>query len=212
MNKNRFIIISLATMLILACAVSTSPQAQPPVEQPPVVQATYTALPTYTPYPTDAAVVAASPTTAAPTSAPQSPAVNFTVSQWSGTLLQPWGSRINMTLIVLKVNGNTFSGKMSWRISECTALMALKGEIITDINTASEQNRWSQHPDFSSDKGGAWLKWTQTENQGDPNCYINSGDWWYAHVGSNNHLTAIRFMNDTDPAPANGGLDLTKDN
>lgn len=218
MNKNLIVILSVAMIFILACAIGgTTPQN----EQPPVSQPTYTPLPTYTPFPSQ--VVEATATTEAPPPSATSPITQpsgpaFTASQWSGTLVSSWYSfKVAMIMIVEKVSDTTFTGKMSWRIgnkAECTALMAINGEIFTDISTASEQNRWAFHPDFiSGDKSGTWLRWTQIENRGSDRCGTPPvGDWWYAHIRSDGHLIGIWFFNDTDPSPDKESfLDLTLD-
>lgn len=218
-NNKKWIAIGAGVFTLVICVglvalilLRPKPIAPPPAPTP-------TLLPTHTPYPTitveqptqtveqptQAVTVVDSPTA-------QPPASSFSVSQWSGSFLEPWGARVGMNLVVLKIKNTSFTGKMSWNFGDCAALMALNGEIITDVSAATEQNRWALHPDFQSgDKGGTWLRWTQTENQGNPKCYVNTGDWWYGHIGSNGHLIAIRFMNDTDPKPATGNLDLTLD-
>jgi hypothetical protein len=218
MNRNRALGLTLALALVLACTISigtpTAVPIQPPTNTASVNSfdhvATFVAQTVEAQKPAATATVA--PTSVPPTAPPPLPP--FGPSTWSGTLVQPWGTRIKMTMVVQKVESASFTAKMSWRYSSiCSALMALKGEIIEDLNTASEQNRWAQHPDYiTGDRDGRWLRWTQTENQGNPDCYVNVGDWWYAHIrNGDGHLIAIRFMNSTDPQPANGGLDLTLD-
>jgi hypothetical protein len=88
----------------------------------------------------------------------------------------------------------------------------VQGDIIQDVTTATEQNRWALHPDYQSgDKSGTWLRWTETESIGSGRCYLTiSGDWYYAHIKSNGHLIAIHFTNTTNSQPdRNALLDLT---
>jgi len=210
MNKNRFVILSLAMVFILACSFGSAPQTT----QPPVVeQPTYTPLPTYTPYPVEGAqqptqtqaAVAASPV-------PAAPQVNLLNTSWFGRF-RWFGSLNPVTFIIEKVTGDKFKGAMYWTFTECKVNERVDGDIYTDISAAPEQNRWAQHPDFvSGDKSGTWLRWTQNEAFGGTRCYLTiSGDWWYAHINSQGHMTGIHFTNSTNSVPDTGAtFDFTK--
>jgi len=164
---------------------------------------TQSPLPTFTPYPT--AVVAVPPTA-------QATPIPFTPSQWNGKF-RWFGSLNPVTFVIQEVNGSSFTGAMYWTFTQCRITERVEGEIYQDITTAPEQNRWALHPDFQSgDKSGTWLRWTQNESIGATRCYLTiSGDWWYAHIGSNGHMTGIHFTNSTNTEPDTGAtFDFTK--
>jgi len=208
-NRNR-IFITLAiglialSLVLTACGGGQSAAQPPAATQPPATQPPVATQPPAT----------QEPPTVQPTSA--QPAPEFKAGQqWNGTFLEPWGARTNMNLLVDKVDGATFKGKMNWIFSDathkCTALLLLNGETFQNVTTATEQERWSQHPDFANGATtGLWIRWTQTQQTvGNSNCGVNVGDWWYAHIGNDGTLLGIRFMNSTDAKPANGDLNLT---
>jgi len=225
MNTHRALLLTMMVSIALACSFSMgAPATATPAPSATAVSPSTETAPasldqigTFVAQTVEAQQTAGATEVIPPTEAPQIPLgtpVSFGPSNWNGSFLEPWGARVTMALVVLKVNGDSFTGKMSWRFSSfCSALMSLKGEIIQDINSASEQSRWAQHPDYiSGDLGGLWLRWTQLENQGNPDCYVNTGDWWYAHIGSSGRMIGIRFMNTTDPNPANGDMNLEQTN
>lgn len=204
MNHKRIIILPLAMVFILACSIGSTPQAtQPPAEQP-----TYTPLPTYTPYPTEASVDQPTPiaeAVASPTSQAQPVNINLANTTWFGRF-RWFGSLNPVTFIIEKVNGSKFEGAMYWTFTQCRVTEAVDGDIFTDISTAPEQNRWAQHPDYiNGDRSGTWLRWTQNESIGSTKCYLTiSGDWWYAHINSQGHMTGIHYTNDTNAVPDTG--------
>jgi hypothetical protein len=211
MNKNRALVLTLAISLILACSASlgtppaSTPTSAPPTTAPNTVTATAQVqdqLGTFV-----AQTVEAQPTSteaAAPTAVPptaQATPIPFTPSQWNGKF-RWFGSLNPVSFIIQKVNGSSFTGAMYWTFSICRVTERTEGDIIYDITTATEQNRWALHPDFQSgDKSGTWLRWTQNESIGATRCYLTiSGDWWYAHI-KNGHMTGIHFTNSTNTVP-----------
>jgi len=207
----KILVLSTMTLVILACALPASKAN--PTAAPTAGASTQNQIGTFVAQTVQAQQPALTEATVPPVLTPTSQvsAATFTPSQWNGSFLEPWGARVSMSLVIEKVTGATFSAKMNWRFSTCSALMSLTGEIIDNISTASEQSRWALHPDFrSGDTGGIWLRWTQLETLSGANCYVNTGDWWYAHIRSDGHMIGMRFMNPTDPQRANGDLDLTE--
>ena len=184
------IILSLSAMLFLREEASeTVPTPLPPTQTPIIITAT--PLPaTETPIPT--ATLALTPT----------PEVLFQPSQWNGTFR--WFGSVNpVTFIVDEVKGSKFSGAMYWVFPQCRITERVEGDVIYDIATATEQNRWALHPDFENgDTSGIWLRWTQNESIGSSKCYLTiSGDWWYGHINSEGRLVGIHFTNATNAVP-----------
>jgi len=205
MKTSRLLILTVGLIFVLACSVSTG--AEPTAVPPLVIPPTQAPLPTYTPYPTFTEVA---PTVVPPTAQPTP--VPFTPSQWNGSF-RWFGSLNPVSFIIQKVNGSSFTGAMYWTFSVCKVTERTEGDIIYDITTATEQDRWALHPDFQSgDKSGTWLRWTQNESIGATKCYLTiSGDWWYAHISSNGHMTGIHFTNSTNTVPDKGAtFDFTK--
>ena len=209
MNKNRAFVLTLAISVILACSVTMgAPTASTPTAVPPTIVPNTVATTTQTPDQLGTFVAQtleaqqptsteAPPPTAVPPTAPA-----FTPSQWNGTF-RWFGSLNPVSFIIQKVNGSSFTGAMYWTFSTCRVTERTQGDIYYDITTAPEQNRWALHPDFQSgDKSGTWLRWTQNESIGATRCYLTiSGDWWYAHISSNGHMTGIHFTNSTNIEP-----------
>jgi hypothetical protein len=218
-------VIAILTMFILACglpALSTTQSPVPPTTapntggataQPQNQMATFVAqtVEAQPPAATQPAATQAPTATTAP-QATQSAPIGIAVNQnWSGTFL--WNGYSNVVnLIIQKINGSSFTGAQAWSATQCRVTERTQGDIIQDVTTATEQNRWALHPDYQSgDKSGTWLRWTETESIGSGRCYLTiSGDWYYAHVKSNGHLIAIHFTNSTNTQPdRNAILDLT---
>lgn len=209
MNRHRVLVVAtLAMVFVLACAVSTGPGAT----EPPVAQPTYTPLPTYTPYPATEVVLPTQTEAVVLSPTPVAPQIALANTSWFGRF-RWFGSLNPVTFVINKVNGTKFEGAMYWTFTQCRITEAVDGDIFTDITTAPEQNRWAFHPDFESgDKSGTWLRWTQNESIGGQKCYLTiSGDWWYAHINSEGHMTGIHFTNTTNTVPDTGAtFDFTQ--
>jgi len=203
----KIIAISILTMFVLACALS--PTAAP--TSVPTLAAsttgpdqnqigTFVAQTLQAQQPT-AEVIASSttPPFGQPTPVP------FGISQWRGTF-RWFGSLNPVNFLIQHINGSSFSGAMYWQFTQCRVAERVEGDIIQDISSASEQNRWALHPDFQSgDKSGTWLRWTQNEDISGTICYLTiSGDWWYAHINSAGHMVGIHFTNATNIVPDSG--------
>lgn len=209
MNKSRALVLTLAVSLVLACAVTLGSPATPTAVPTTTATATVT-VPTVDQVSTSVALtLAAQPPTQAiqvlpPTNAPQPTALPITISpgNWHGTF-RWFGPLYPLTFTIVKVNDSTFTGTMYWHTDQCQITERVEGDIIQDITTATEQNRWKLHPDYQSgDLGGVWLRWTQNESIGGTRCYLTiSGDWWYGHLRSDGHLVGIHFTNDTNLEP-----------
>lgn len=198
---------ALALILILGCAfvfmrwnaAKATPTATAEATQAPVI-ITATSPPVTDTHPTMM------------TEQPTQMAVAITPSSWFGRF-RWFGSLNPVTFVIEKVNGDKFKGAMYWTFTECKVNERVDGDIYMDISAAPEQNRWAQHPDFvSGDKSGAWLRWTQNEAFGGTKCTLSiSGDWWYAHINSQGHMTGIHFTNSTNSLPDAGAtFDFTE--
>ena len=170
--------------------------------------------PTNTPLPASTLIPSAIPsvvftvaiptkTTVPPTAQPTP--IPFEPSQWRGTF-RWFGSLNPVNFIIQEVNGPSFTGAMYWQFTQCKVTQRVEGDIIQDITTATEQNRWALHPDFQSgDKSGLWLRWTQNKDISGSICSLTiSGDWWYAHINSDGHMVGIHFTNSTNTEPDTG--------
>src|SRR3989304_3135163 len=149
MNTKRALISMVGIIFILACSVAVGthpPQPAQTIQPTTAPLSTYTPLPTYTPFPTFTEV--APPPTAVPPTA-QATSIPFTPSQWNGTF-RWFGSLNPVSFIIQKVNGSSFTGAMYWTFSACRVTERTEGDVIYDITTATEQNRWALHPDFQS--------------------------------------------------------------
>lgn len=202
----KMFVVPILMMFILACGIVAPTTVPPPTTAPNTVAATESQdlISTFVAQTVEAQLPAATETslpTAVPPTAQATP-IPFTPSQWNGTFL--WFGSINpVSFIIQKVNGSSFTGAMFWSFPQCRVTERAQGDIIQDITTATEQNRWALHPDFQSgDKSGTWLRWTQNESIGATRCYLTiSGDWWYAHITSNGHMIGIHFTNSTNAVP-----------
>lgn len=210
MNRNLVLGLTLAVFVILACSmVSGAPTAA--TEIPATAPDTSAATPqtqdqmaTFVAQTVEAQQPVATETSA-PTAIPptiQATPFPLALSQWSGTFR--WFGSVNpVTLVIQKVNGTSFTGAMYWTFTQCRVTERVEGEIIQDITSATEQDRWAHHPDFQDgDLSGTWLRWTQSQSIGATRCYLNiAGDWWYAHITSNEHMIGIHFTNSTNTQP-----------
>lgn len=202
MNKNRALILTLAMAFILACTVSSPPQAT--ATQPPVVeQATYTPLPTNTPQPTF--------TTAAPIDTLE-PTIVIVPSitppalpqTWDGFYNQTGYGRVGIQLLIESMTDNAFKGKMLWLPSKWYNLIInrMNGEYVQDFGDSFEQGRWSKHPDFQDGiSNGIWLKWTETETISGNTLFTMNG-WYYAHIRNDGTMAGIYYFNAKETIPA----------
>ena len=216
-QMKKIFLVAILVMSISACGV---PAAVPPNSAPPtsapnsaataaqgqIDMATYVAqtVQAQQPAATLPATATQAPTaTAVPPTAQSASVVIAAGQNWNGVV--NWqGYTYPVDLAILKVNGSSFTGAMVWSAPICRVTTSVKGDIIQDITTATEQNRWALLPDFKSgDKSGTWLRWTQIDSIGSTRCYLTSmSDWWYAHIGSDGHVTGIHFENDTATQPS----------
>jgi hypothetical protein len=221
----RMFVLAILTMFMLACVIpglSTAQTPVPPTAAPNVAatsadtqgqMATYVAQTMAAQQPAATQVPAATqaPKATAGAQSTQSTSSAIAVNQnWSGRFL--WFGSVNgVNFIIQKISGSSFTGAMAWSFPQCRVTERTQGDIIQDVTTATEQNRWALHPDFQSNKSGTWLRWSQVESIGSGRCYLTiTGDWWYGHINSNGHLIAIHFTNSTNAQPDRGAtLDAT---
>ncbi|MFZ1043315.1 MAG: hypothetical protein WCA79_14690 [Anaerolineales bacterium] len=221
--KKIFVIAILMMVILSACGTSAPTAAPAPTTAPVVAQATtaptITALPTEVPAatPTSAPTMAASPTevpavtaTLAPTSAPTGSVAITAPQEWDGYYRQAKsGHSLDIQLFIKKITGTTFTGTMWWRYyAQTSTETKVQGDIITDVASATEQNRWAFNPDFNTDKSGTWLRWTETDYLVGTG-YQGLNGWYYAHIRSDGQLLGIYFGNATDPNPASDLYFLT---
>ena len=117
-----------------------------------------------------------------------------------------------MQLFIKKITGTAFTGTM-WLgyYAQTKTETKIQGDIITDITSATEQNRWAFNKDFSNDKSGTWLRWTETDFVVGTG-YHGLGGWYYAHLRSDGQLLGIYFDNATAPSPESDLYFLTLPN
>jgi hypothetical protein len=213
-SMKKIFVISIITLIILACGVpALAPNSAPPTSAPDIAatsaqsqnqMATFVAqtVQAQPPAPTQTPAATAVPPTAAQQATQSSPVAIQPNQNWNGTFLWQDGFKYPVTFAITKVSGSSFTGAMVWSFSICKVTERTQGDIIQDVTSATEQSRWSLHPDFKSgDKGGTWLRWSQVESIGSGRCYLNiTGDWYYAHV-KNGHMIGIHFANDTNTEP-----------
>jgi len=215
MTKNRALILTLAISLVLACSISLG---APPSATP---APTITAVSTFTEVPQDqiATFVAQTveaqqpaateppPPTEAPSLTPMPLETAFPLldTQWNGRF-RWFGTLYPVTFVIQDVNRSSFIGAMYWSFTQCKVTERTEGDVILDITSATEQERWRLHPDYQSgDLSGTWLRWTQNESIGATRCYLTiSGDWWYGHIRSDGHMVGIHFTNSTNKEPDTG--------
>jgi hypothetical protein len=212
----KIFVVAILVMSILACGVpaAVTPNSAPPTSAPnsaataaqeQINMATYVAQTMQAQQPAATLPATATQVPAATAVPPTAQSASVAVApgqNWNGVVY--WqGYTYPVDLVILKVKGSSFTGAMAWSAPICKVMTSIKGDIIQDITTATEQNRWALLPAFQSgDKSGTWLRWTQIESIGSTRCYLTSmSDWWYAHIGSDGHVTGIHFENDTATQP-----------
>ena len=154
---------------------------------------------------TSAPTVAASPTevpAATATSAPTGSVAITAPQEWDGYYRQAQsGHSLDMQLFIKKITGTAFTGTM-WLgyYAQTPTETNIQGDIITDITSATEQNRWAFNKDFNNDKSGTWLRWTETDFLVGTG-YHGLNGWYYAHLRSDGQLVGIYFADDKVPSP-----------
>jgi hypothetical protein len=217
--KKFFVIAILMIVVLSACGISAP--AATPTTAPVVAQATMAptsapamaASPTEVPAPTSAPTMAASPTEvpATPASAPTGSVSAITApQQWFGYYRQAKsGHSLTIQLFIKKLTGTSFTGTMWWHFyAQSSTETKVNGDIITDIASATEQNRWALNPDFNNDKSGTWLRWTETDFLVGTGFHAIDG-WYYAHLRSDGQLVGIYFENAKNPNPESDYYFLT---
>jgi hypothetical protein len=115
--------------------------------------------------------------------------------QWNGTYTYPSsGAKQNISLLIEKVKGTTFTGKMVWvAFSRYRgAILKVNGEFVSDFGDQAEQAKWSELSDYQDGiKTGAYLKWTETEIIEGRNYTVNG--WYYAHMREDDTMVAVYF-------------------
>lgn len=174
-----------------------------PVAPPPTSAPEDTPLPPPTSPPTDTATPLPTDT---PTPSPTPvlmpvPTIIGLPQQWNGTYTYSGsiGATQHLNLLIEKVDGNTFSGKMIWQsFSKYKgAILKMNGKFITDFGDEKEQIKWSNLDDYTrEDKSGYWLKWTETEIIDGANYTVNG--WYYAHIRTDGTMVAVYFFNDRE--------------
>ncbi len=151
------------------------------------------------------------PTASVPTDTP-APATTPTITptlvilpqQWNGTYKQAGFDSTPISVLLEKLNGLTFTGRMVWTggTNYRGAITAIEGEYVTDFGDAEEQAKWNKHPDYASgDRSGTWLKWTETKFVAGGGYTL--GGWYYGHIGSDGAMVGIYFLNDQLSSLAN---------
>lgn len=197
----KYLIVAFILIIVLSACGTSAPATEvvAPTSAPTAAEAptaTEAPLPTETPAPTETAV----PVTATAVELPQ---------KWSGVYHDEYGRAVLINVLIAKMEGLSFTGSMYWAPlgNFKGALSAMNGEFITDIDTATEQNRWRLHKDFKNeDKSGTWLRFTETDIL--DGCCLTMGGWYYAHIRSDGTLVGIYFYNSTDSQPANATFEL----
>jgi hypothetical protein len=200
-----FITVSLSCAL-LSIPVQATSTPIPPTFTP--IPPTFTPVPpTFTPEPTATDTPVPSPTLeqiAIPT-------IIVLPQQWNGTYTytSSIGAKQNITLLIEKINGSAFSGKMIWQsFSKYKgAILKMNGEFVTDFGDQVEQAKWNNLADYNSgDKSGYWLKWTETEVIDGANYTVNG--WYYAHIRESGTMVAVYFFNDHETVADKGSFIL----
>jgi hypothetical protein len=155
---------------------------------------------------------------ASPTEVPVATATSASAGSGAITAPQEWdgyyrqaqsGHSLDMQLFIKKITGTAFTGTM-WLgyHAQVPSETKIQGDIITDITSATEQNRWTFNKDFSNDKSGTWLRWTETDLIVGAGVH-GLGGWYYAHLRSDGQLLGIYFDNATAASPASDLYFLT---
>ncbi len=172
MNKRISFIILTISILTLACNLVSSFSAPTATPVPPTLPPpTATLVPTATTAPTDTPEPLPTPT------------LVILPQQWNGTYDQAGIGKIIITILIEKMDGDVFLGKMFWTgmANFRGAITRISGQFVSDFGDAQEQAMWGNHPDYrNGDRSGAWIKWTETE-------FVNGGGytlggWYYGHI------------------------------
>jgi len=183
------------TVLLSGCAPAPTPV--PPTSTPSPVPSTSTPEATATPVPSP---------TLEPTAVPTIPVLP---QQWNGTYTYPTGEIQRISLLIEKMTGTTFRGKMIWQSygSSKGAILKMNGEYITDFGDEVEQARWNNLEDYKNGgKDGTWLRWTETELIDGANYTVNG--WYYAHIREDGTMVAVYFFNKTEIVADSGTFSL----
>ncbi|HNB85163.1 MAG TPA: protein kinase [Anaerolineales bacterium] len=171
------------------------------VTSPEVPTATLEIEDTPTAKPSDTPIPQVTPTnTAVPILLPQ---------QWNGTYRQAGFNSTPISIVIEKMNGQTFTGKMVWTggTNYRGAITVIEGEFVTDFGDATEQAKWNKHLDYQNgDRDGIWIKWTETKFVSGGGYTL--GGWYYGHVGKDGSMTGIYFLNDQASSYANDSWKL----
>ncbi len=185
----KFYLLAIAMTLVIACSLFVAPTAPPP--EAPIATAPLPVA-TETPIPTDVPT----PTLEPPPQPTALPTIGRLPQQWNGTYTYLTGEKQNITLLIEKVNGTTFTGKMIWQSFGRSrgAILKMNGEYVSDFGDEVEQSKWNNLEDYrSGDRSGAWLKWTETEIIDGENYTVNG--WYYAHIREDGNMVAVYFFN-----------------
>jgi len=200
--KKHILLAVVVFLLMNACmAVSLgAPAAPPPTDAPPPPAQPVVAdtpVPSPTPAPTDTPI---------PTDLPPTVTATLVIlpQQWNGAYHQTGVGTIPISIIIEKMKGNQFSGKMVWtgKGNFRGATTVIEGEFITDFGDASEQAMWGKHPDYNGSLEGNWIKWTETgfvQGRG-----YTLGGWYYGHIREDGTMMGIYFLNAEINSYANG--------
>jgi hypothetical protein len=194
--KKHLLFAVVVLVLLTACMTVSlgSPTAVPPapadtpVIVPPAPIIADTPIPTTIPLPTETAIPTTPPTV--------TPTLVILPQQWNGVYRQAGVGSIPISIIIEKMKGNTFTGKMIWtgkgNIRGATTI--IEGEFVTDFGDAVEQAKWGKHPDYTGVLEGPWIKWTETgfvQGRG-----YTLGGWYYGHIREDGSMAGIYFLND----------------
>jgi hypothetical protein len=222
MHKQFMLFCLLIGMLTAGCGSTSEELAITMVAQTDVAAIqtheaiTDTPVPTNTPVLTETQVPTETPTfiptalaktsTAALATTPlATPEEILVPQQWNGWLSYGSAGTQNLSFIIDKAEGSTFSGKMVWQPfgkRAKGAILKMHGEFITDFGDSWEQKKWAYHEDYKNgDRSGTWLKWTETEII--EGAYYTVNGWYYAHIREDGTMMAIYFYSADATIPSN---------
>ncbi len=194
-------LILLAALVVLACSLS---QTNIPATAQAAIEMTQTALAkspiilTATPNPTSTPTLTptegSSPTPTTPALAV--PTVGVLPQQWNGVYTYATGERQHLSLLIEKVDGTAFKGKMIWQSFGRFkgAILKMNGEYVTDFGDQVERAKWKNLEDYSEvHTEGTWLKWTETEMIS--GAYYTVNGWYYGHIREDGTMVAVYFFN-----------------
>jgi hypothetical protein len=210
MKKSISLVFFSLTLLIvmLSCSLFSIPAS--PTSIPSPVPPTDTPLPippTFAPEPTTTDTPIPSPTLAVMAV----PTIIVLPQQWNGTFTytNSIGAKQPISMLIEKIDGTTFTGKMIWHAFSKFrgAILKMHGEFVTDFGDEIEQIKWNNLDDYKSeDKSGYWLKWTETEIIDGANYTVNG--WYYAHIRESGTMVAVYFFNDKETVADSGVITL----